>query len=179
MVLGVDPGSTTGWAVVHKGRLVHCRQTAKATAIDAIKQTVWAYDIKTAFVELPRLGVLYSRPWSHAAKKIPDFSASGRITREQYSQMMDSAKKQAVSLTAGQIKIAQNVGQNIEWTHVIAGTLEGIGVRVKKVAPRPRGSKWDVQLWMRTFNWPSSRHPGEHARDAACLAYLNEGKAGI
>lgn len=154
-MMGVDPGSTTGIAIVVRGRLVYCKQFKRAVVFDTIINVVRTYNVRDAAVEKPRLGLLYARNRIEGTK----------------------------DPLAGQIKIAQNVGQNIALTDTICMLLEREGVEVRKVEPgrkrkgTPGTSKWDCGLWARVFDW-SARLPGGHARDAAVIAYLNEGKTG-
>lgn len=150
-MMGVDPGSTTGIAIVVHGRLVYCKQYAKVVALGLLSNIAMTYNVKRAAVEKPRLGLLYARNRIQGLK----------------------------DPIAGQIKIAQNVGQNIALTQQMIGMLRGDGIEVLEVTPgrKRRGtagtSKWDKNLWARVFDW-DQRLPGEHARDAAVIAYLNE-----
>jgi hypothetical protein len=174
MILGIDPGFITGIAVLSGQQLYFCKQFPKSQIYTAIKHVIMTYGVKKAAIEMPRLAVLYDRPWAQKAKNIPITARStGRISIGEYQKMMDSKEARASNLTAGQIKIAQNVGQNIEFTHRLIEAVRSYGVQVVEVTPKPRGSKWNVNFWARTFSWQKTRLPGEHARDAATIGYLN------
>jgi hypothetical protein len=175
MILGVDPGSTTGIAIVSRETLCYCKQVKKLEVIALILDMIKTYSIKKAAVEMPALGVLYDRPLMKKVSGIDALVSRGRISIGDYQRLMDTAPAQSSGLTAGQIKIAQNVGQNIEFTHTIIAALNALKVDVRKVTPRRKASKWAVNYWCRVFNWKETRVPGEHARDAACIAYLNGG----
>lgn len=180
MILGIDPGAITGLAALEKGKLFHCRQYRKRDVFHKLHELIDAYEIKVAAVEQPRFSVLYDRPWFHKAKGASlsvGRTPGGRISASQYQAMVSAPGKSCGNITAGQIKLAQNVGQNIEFTFSIRNELEKAGVRVLLVHPTKWSTKWELNLWMRVFDCGSfQRMPGEHARDAAIIAYLNEGK---
>lgn len=148
--MGIDPGNKTGIAVVDKGKIVFINQYVKKDAYDVCTTIAKDYKVATVAIEQPRLGVLYAR--------------------------------MGVFSKGGQIKQAQNIGQNIEFTNWLMAKFKEEGFFVLAIAPerkrkRSLGStKWDTDVWCRVFNWGSGRVPGEHARDAAIIAYLNEGR---
>jgi hypothetical protein len=86
--------------------------------------------------------------------------------------VMYFSEKRAKLGTAGQIKLMQNVGQNIEWTNRLSEYLRGKGIKVIEQAPRPKRTKWEIGFWCKVFNW-EGRVAGEHARDAACIGYFS------
>ena len=148
MLLGVDPGARTGMCLMQCGKIIHVSTVFAKDAISEVKRLHTMYPFYRAAVEMPRMGVLYKR-----------HTLSGGI----------------LSL-AGQIKIAQNVGQNIALTNMIIDTLRDLGVYVAKVHPKPGASKWESGYWCRVFKWEGLQVPGEHGRDATVIAYLNENR---
>lgn len=186
MVIGIDPGSTTGIAVLKNGVLVYCKQFAKGMALAICTTIATDYKCKYAAIEVPRYGVLYNRPWYKKAKGMQVTNRFGcgaqRISISDYKKLSSRVSSSCNDITAGQIKLAQNIGQNIETTHRFIGKLEDMGIKVMRVVPKARRkgqmktTKWPVDTWQRIFNW-DRRPPGEHARDAAIIAYLNEGRA--
>lgn len=180
MLLGCDPGSVTGLAVVEAGRLIYCKQFRKPYALDKAVELIKHYGIKVVAVEQPKLGIMYDKTWAKAATKVPferfGVQSGGRISLEDYRRMTEAAGPAGASgMTAGQIKIVQNVGMNIEWTNRMAFTFEQLGCNVIRSEPKRDRSKWQVGYWTRVFDW-ALRVPGEHARDAAIIAYLNENR---
>lgn len=158
MVIGIDPGSTTGIAVVHKGVLIYVEQFTRKESIDAARAIAATYMVKKAIIEKPRLGILYARH---------DKAADG---------------KGADAFEAIRIKIAMNVGECIAHTKRIEEALTGDGVRCIMVNPKKGGkggklgsTKWPSNIWAATFNWGKTRLPGQHARDAAIIAYIYDG----
>lgn len=177
MLQGIDPGSITGIAIVDNGKLLYCKQFKKDAAMMASSSIATAYKIKTVAIEQPRFGVLYDREWLNQGRQQPNTNFSdGKISIEDYKKMQSGCK----SLKAGQIKLAQNIGQNIALTFQFAEKFKVMGIRVMLIHPKPGrkgklgSTKWDRHTWSRVFNWESGRLPGSHARDAAILAYLNE-----
>lgn len=160
--------------MIERQKLLYCRQFPKDRLFAELSIIIQDMQLTKAVVERSRYGVLYDRPWLKGASKAPLHKfAGGRIGVDDYRLLMAKAKG-ATDSTAGQIKLAQNVGQNIEWSNRIIGFLEGKGLKVLVVAPKAGRTKWDAQLWARTFNW-QDRMPGMDARDAALIAFFNEG----
>jgi len=173
--MGIDPGKRTGVAVVERQRLLFCSQFPKDTLFAQLDVIIRDMKITKAAVERSRYAVLYNRPWLDGASRAPLHRfAGGRIGADDYRALMDKAKG-ATNHTAGQIKLAQNVGQNIEWANRIVGYLEGKGLKVGVVAPKAGRTKWKAEMWARVFKW-EGRIPGMDARDAALIAFFNEGK---
>ena len=151
MILGIDPGvNKTGFALVFNGKLFKHKTLSGSEAISYARSLAMAYQFKKCIVERPRLGVLYSR---HMTKNNALMSESGRI------------------------KLAQNIGQNIQLTNDIVSELDRLGVKTKQVPPARKATKWPTDYWQRIFNW-EGRCPSEHARDASVIALQWEKWAG-
>jgi hypothetical protein len=147
MVFGFDPGASfTGMSVVHKARLLWHKTQTGENALTLIPSIVTIYNIRRAVVEMPRMGVFYGRHLQG---------------------------NNAIMSMAGQIKLAQNVGENIALTKRIIAKLKECGCAVRECNPKRGSTKWPVEHWKRVFNW-DKRHPSSHARDASVLALMNE-----
>jgi hypothetical protein len=143
MILGIDPGiSTTGLALVENVRLFKHKTLPGVEALSYIESMHRFYGFNRAVVEKPRAGVLYGR---HLTK-------SNNVVN-----------------IRGMIKIAQNVGQNIQMTNQIIEKLKNLNVQVIDVNPKNKTTKWKKEFWQKVFQW-KGRLPSEHARDAAVLA---------
>jgi hypothetical protein len=152
MILGLDPGvGATGVALVDNGSLFKHKTLRGKKALLYIADLHTIYKYTKAVVEKPKQAVFYAR---HLTK--------GNAVRSQ----------------AGVIKLAQNVGMNIQLTQNLVDKLHELGVRVKEVNPKRGSTKWDIGYWERIFKWTSGRTPSEHARDAAVLALLWENWVG-
>jgi len=152
MILGLDPGvGTTGVALVDHGKLFKHKTLRGADALIYIEDLHTIYKYTKSVVEKPKQAVFYARHMT---------------------------KSNAVRSQAGVIKLAQNVGMNIQLTQNLVDKLHSLGVRTKEVNPKRGSTKWDVGYWTRIFNWESGRTPSEHARDAAVLALLWENWVG-
>lgn len=151
MVLGIDPGigkRKCGFAIVSDGALFHHKSIS---GIEALSYTIALhaiYHFDRCVIEKPRIGVIYMR---HLTKK-------NRVLSE-----------------AGRLKIAMNIGQNIQLSDEIALKLREMGVKVKQLPPRNKNTKWKYDYWKAVFKW-KGRRPSEHARDASILAYQWEPK---
>jgi hypothetical protein len=152
LILGLDPGvGATGVALVDNGSLFKHKTLRGKEALLYIADLHTIYKYTKAVVEKPKQAVFYAR---HLTKS-------------------NSVKSQA-----GVIKLAQNVGMNIQLTQNLVDKLHELGVRVKEVNPKRGSTKWDVGYWERIFKWESGRTPSEHARDAAVLAFQYENWVG-
>lgn len=154
MLMGIDPGHTSGIAIVNHGRLIYCKQYARDEALDKVSEIALAHGVKRVVVEMPRKGLLYARHRMQGKK----------------------------DTTALQASIAQSVGQNLALARTFMTLLRRDGIEADEVQPgtkrkgTPGTSKWNPTLWARVFDLGANRLPGQHARDAAVIAYLNEGK---
>jgi hypothetical protein len=103
-LISYDPGAMTGIAIQYRENnrvfLSFCRQFLKSKVFPITDELIATYNPSYAVVEKPMLGVMY-------------FS-----------------EKRAKLGTAGQIKLMQNVGQNIEWTNRLSEYLRGKGIKV-------------------------------------------------
>jgi hypothetical protein len=153
MILGVDPGvgkRRCGFALVSSGKLFRHKTTDGSEAIAYVRALHSVYRFDRCTVEMPQPGVVYAR---------------------------HSTKKNAVTSEAGRIKLAMNVGQNIQLAHEIISELKRLCVKVKEVKPQRKSTKWPVEKWVLIFGW-CGRPPSEHARDASIHALQYEVWAG-
>jgi hypothetical protein len=136
MILGCDPGSNFGMAVVDNRKLV-AHKTVKANQAEAaIRQFHADYKFARAAVEMPQTGVLYSR---HAAQVMSE---------------------------AGRIKIAMNVGENVALAKRTIALLKSLGVEVVERSPRRALTKWSADYFCKIFQWakrPPSEHARDAA----------------
>ena len=178
MTFGVDPGSPTGLSLVDKGSVIHHATPISKLVMKRIDLIHHEFKFKRAVVELPRYGVLYDRPWLKKATNIYQqakamSAKSGAISVDQYKELTGGSG--ARDTTAGQIRLAQNIGQNIQLTKSIVDFIEQLGVEVKQVHPKNGQSKWSIDHWKQVFSWPEERRPpSNHSRDAAILASMGE-----
>jgi predicted nuclease with RNAse H fold len=140
MIIGVDPGSATGIAVVDCGKLLAHRTVPSVRAIEQIEAFYSVYRFDRAVVEMPKKGVIYQR----------------------YEDKMYSK--------AGMYAVAMGIGQNIERTNRVIARLRELGVMVKEVNPRAKDTKWPEHYWQKIFSWDCGRVPSHHARDASVIA---------
>jgi predicted nuclease with RNAse H fold len=149
MILGIDPGvgkARCGFALISGGKLYHHRTVDGSDAVSYARQLHAVYKFDRCTIEVPQAGVVYAR---------------------------HSTKKNRVISEAGRIKLAMNIGQNIQLAHEIAAELRRIGVKIKEVRPARKATKWPAEYWKSVFNW-SGRAPSEHARDASVHALQYE-----
>lgn len=143
MILGLDPGiSTTGVGLVDEGRLIQHKTLPGKEAMIYIVNLHSIYRYTRSVVEMPRTAVIYGRHMT---------------------------KKNAVFSQAGMIKLAQNVGMNIQLARDFIEKLKEIGSQVLDVNPKRGSTKWDAEYWRKVFQW-EGRVPSQHARDASILA---------
>jgi hypothetical protein len=151
LILGIDPGvGKTGFALVSQGSLFKHKTVIGNEAVAYMKNLWKIYRFDRCVIERPRTGVLYARHFT---------------------------KKNAILSEAGKIKLAQNIGQNIQLTKDLVAELERLGVKVKQVPPKNKATKWRPEFWANVFQW-KSRLPSEHIRDASVIAKGWESWAG-
>jgi hypothetical protein len=144
MILGLDPGiATTGITLLDKGKILKHKTCKGKDALVYIVDLHTIYKYSKAVIEKPKQAVFYAK---------------------------HMAGPHGIKTQAGVIKLAQNVGMNIQLTENLVDKLKELGVRTREVNPGRGMTKWDVGYWTRIFNWESGRTPSEHARDAAVLA---------
>jgi hypothetical protein len=147
MILGIDPGvNKSGFALVNNGRLFRHKTVSGWQAVDYAKALRPIYGFDRCVVEKPKTGVLYAKHMTG---------------------------KNAIISEAGRIKLAQNIGQNIQLTNQIVSALKQLGVAVHEVNPKRKATKWKADYWQKVFSW-EGRTPSEHARDASVIALQYE-----
>ena len=141
--IGVDPGSTTGIAVIIEGGGLH---SAKSLDWDGDGTKIKAY--------LRLMWDIYGR----GTLVVIEIPGAGFFPREGLSQGV-------------QRKIAMNVGQCVARASEVAAYCEGLGFTVVKRRPMRGGTKRALsgETWRGIFKW-QGRLPSNHARDAAMLA---------
>lgn len=143
MVIGIDPGiSTTGIALVQNAKLFKHKTLLGKESFSYIENLHTLYRFKHAVIEKPKTGVLYQRHFTKSNKIMSD---------------------------AGMIKLAQNIGQNIQLTNELVDKLESLGIEVLQVNPKRKCTKWKKEYWQMVFGW-EGKLPSEHARDASIHA---------
>jgi hypothetical protein len=156
IICGIDPGTgkrRCGIALVSGGKLFRHKTVDGCSAVEYLRSLHSVYRFKRCTVEMPQAGIVYAK---------------------------HSTKKNAVMLEAGRIKLAMNIGQNIQLAKDIIAELKRLGVKVKEVRPQRKATKWQVGYWCQIFGWEKSdgRPPSEHARDASVHALQYENWVG-
>lgn len=148
MILGIDPGSRVGLAIIDRQRCV-CAQTDIWGGEDYFRSRLntWVRDIGISIEGIER--VVIEQPPAAI------FPRSGQSAR-------------AMS------KIARNVGQLQERTEAIRRACEACGLKVTMCPPRREMTKrkLSAEQWAKMFSWTGKRVPSSHARDAACIAFF-------
>lgn len=140
-IIGIDPGSSTGIALMENGRLVVCKTIQWEEDGSEVRTAIFVacMDRKDVLVVIERPGVgIYPRP--------------GQSAR-------------------AMMRIARSVGQLQERTSQLSAYCRALGCEVREVPPARGGTKraWTPDAWRAAFAW-SGRLPSNHARDAALLA---------
>lgn len=156
LILGVDPGTgkrRCGIALVSGGKLFQHKTVDGCEAVEYVRALHSVYRFDRCTIEMPQEGAIYGR---------------------------HSTKKNKVICEAGRIKIAMDIGKNIQLAKELRRELEGLGVKVKEVKPQRAATKWELDYWIRIFGWTkkNGRPPSEHARDASVHALQYENWAG-
>jgi len=135
MILGVDPGWRTGFAVIQNERLVFCKSVISENAIQYVIDLHKTYAFDIAAVEISKPGVLYQ-------------SRANRMNKQ-----------------AGLTRLAMSIGQNVALSKSIISGLKSIPVKVIAVHPTKTGTKWKLDYWERIFKWgkPTNDHARDAA----------------
>jgi hypothetical protein len=154
ILIGIDPGKDTGYAVVENGELTNLYSRNFWWVVECIRNGLYLKDDVCVYIEHPGL----SSPTWGREKYIRDIWAAVRKNGAGLA-----------SLVARRDKQSQNVGKVVREAELLCELMDSLGIAYTAVKPTNQ-QKWTHDYFLRVFpEWKGRGRTNEHMRDAARL----------